>query len=250
MNAMPSRKFNLRGLVLCVAACAVSCVLAALASGQSSPLQNLTAEEEKLLRDSRAAVIATGFSEAFFDKHFEPVRVVNSRGDRRVVWRLRVNGHEATVNDSVGFYTDAGGRRADTHSVASTLGKTRDISRTISRRRAERVMRACIGDFEGGAVVLQRFGAGGRAALVFTAVSAAPRPSPESEGAGANVTMRGDGSQAGGNLRHDVLKRGGKKKPFLLTGTVNLETGRCVKGVAQVGSPQPAPASPRPRQRR
>lgn len=254
------RRSNFRRVSLCVVLCAAVCPFtAAVSFGQSPDSQagasggrvqgralKHTPEEERLLRESRAEIVATGFSEAYFDAHFEPVRVMNSPGDRRVIWRFRVNGHEALVNDSVGFYTDAGGRRVDTHTVAATLGETRDIRRTISRRRAERVMRACIGKFEGGAVTYQRFGADGRAALVLTAVSVPP-PAP----ANANrPAPQSSATQAGGTRQYDGPGRGGKKKPFLLIGSVNLETGRCVKGVAQVGSPQPAPAKPAPRPRR
>ena len=187
----------------------------------------LTPEEERILRGSRAELIATGFSEVYFDAHFEPVRVVNTPGDRRVTWRFRVGGHETLVHDSLGFYTDSSGRRVDTHTVAATLGRTHDILRTISLARASRVMRACIGEFEGSSITLQRFSADGRAALVFTAVSVPPR---EAEG-----------------VKGDVLAEVRKKKPHIRIGTVDLETGRCVAGVAQAGSPLPAPPKPRPR---
>src|SRR3712207_8046348 len=50
-------------------------------------------------------------------------------------------------SDSVGFYTE-GARRVDTHSVASTLPKTSDIGRTLTRRRAETLMRRCIGPLD------------------------------------------------------------------------------------------------------
>ena len=185
----------------------------------------LTPEEERILWGSKAELLATGFTEAYFDAHFEPVRVVNTPGDRRVTWRFRVGGHETLIHDSLGFYTDAAGRRVDTHTVAATLGHTHDILRTISLARASRVMRACIGKFEGSAITLQRFGDEGRAALVFTAVSVPPR---EAEGA-----------------KGDVLAEVRKKKPYIRIGTVDLETGKCVAGVAQAGSPLPAPPKPR-----
>ena len=191
----------------------------------------LTAEEERLVQGSRAEIIATGFSAAYFDAHFEPVRVVNTTGDRRVTWRFRVGEHEALVQDSLGFYTDAAGRRFDTHTVSATLGRTHDIVRTISRARARRAMRACIGEFQGSSVTLQRFGVEGRAALVFTALSL---PQRATEGAGAR--------------QEDVLSEVRKKKPLIKIGNVDLETGRCVEGVAQAGSPlPPPPRSPRRR---
>jgi hypothetical protein len=202
----------------------------AAAVGKAAEVKmKLTPEEERMLRNSKSEIVATGFSESYFDAHFEPVRVMNTPGDRRITWRFRVGEHEALVQDSLGFYTDSAGRRVDAHTVSATLGRTHDILRTISLARARRVMRACIGEFEGGSVTLQRFGEEGRAALVFTAISVPPRPSAK-----------------------EPPLPPGKKKPFLSIGSVDLETGQCVKGVAQVGSPLPpaAPPARRPRPRR
>ena len=187
-----------------------------------------------MVRDSRAELTAAGFSEGYFDAHFEPVRVVNTPGDRRVTWRFRVGGHETLVHDSLGFYAGADGRRVDTHTVAATLGATHDILDTIPAERARQVMRECIGEFEGGAVTLQRFGEEGRAALVFSAVSV-----PPAEGARAATAPAATPAAQAAVARRDTLKQGGKKKPFRSIGSVDLETGRCVKGVAQVGSPLP-----------
>ena len=205
--------------------------VAASAGKAAGGEMKLTPEEERILRDSRAELIATGFSEGYFDKHFEPVRVVNTPGDRRVTWRFRVGGHETLVHDSFGFYTGADGRRVDTHTVAATLGATHDILQTIPADEASRRMRECIGEFEGGVVALQRFGEEGRVALVFTAVSVPPPAGAPAAAAPPKAS----------GARQDKLKPGGKKKPFLSIGTVDLETGRCVKGVAQVGSPHPTP---------
>ena len=233
-----NRPLGLTTLLAAFALCA--CVAAARpASGQSLGPKaaggelKLTPEEERLVRGSKAELLATGFSEAYFDAHFEPVRVLNTPGDRRVTWRFRVGGHETLVHDSLGFYTGADGRRVNTHTVAATLGVTHDITQTIPAEEASRLMRECIGEFEGGAVVFQRFGEEGRAALVFTAVSVPPPAQPAAQPAAPPAQATG--------ARQDKLKPGGKKKPFLLIGTVDLETGRCVKGVAQVGSPHPTP---------
>lgn len=206
----------------------------------------LTPEEERMVRDSKAEIIATGFSELYFGAHFEPVRVVNTPGDRRVTWRFRVGEYEALVQDSLGFYTDAAGRRFDTHTVSATLGRTHDIVSTIPPARARRLMRQCIGEFQGATVTLQRFGAEGRAALVYTALSVPPRAGAEAPPKRAPARTEGGPSEEGAQ----GVK---KKKPFLNVGTVDLETGLCVKGVAQVGSPQPtqeAPPARRPRRRR
>ena len=144
------------------------------AAAQTAPPEGLTASERALVAGSREAIIKTGVSPAFFDRHFRVARVVDGAGDRRVVWRLSVGGHEATVNDSVGFYTE-GARRVDTHSVAATLSETSDITRTITRRRAELLMRRCIGRFRNAQVEYRAHGAAGRAALLLTAHSLVPR---------------------------------------------------------------------------
>ena len=189
----------------------------------------LTPEEARLVRSSRAALIGTGFTEKYFDAHFKPIKVHNTTGDRRVVWRFRLNDYETIVNDSIGFYTDARGQRINTHMVAASLGKTRDIHRTISFRRAQRAMTACIGEHGPGSILLQRFNADGRTSLVYTAVSVPPPAEPAVQ----STPIPDPGPQPEG------VKPGGKKKPFLSIGTIDLETGRCLKGVAQVGSPQP-----------
>jgi hypothetical protein len=189
----------------------------------------LTPEEELLVRGSKAAIIGTGFSERYFDEHFKPVRVYNAAGDRRVVWRFRLNGYETLVNDSVGFYTDARGRRVNSHMVSASLGRTRDIRRTIPFSRAQSAMKKCIGEYSPGSILLQRFDTDGRVSLVYTAVSLPPAGEPPP-------------TPQGGGPRPEGARPGGKKKPFLSIGSIDLETGRCIKGVAQVGSPQPTPA--------
>ena len=179
----------------------------------------------QLVRGSREAFLAAGFPAAYFDRHFSPFNVVNLPGDRRVVWLFRAGGHEAYVDDSVGFYTDEGGRRVDTHSVASTFADARAPRRVITRRRAERLMRSCIGEFEGGAVVFQQFGA--RTALVFTAASVSPP-------AGTQTPAPAWREAAAGG---DRLRRGGRKGPPVYVGAIDLETGRCIKGRARAGAP-------------
>src|SRR5256885_11250551 len=145
--------------LLSAAFAASFCVVAA---AQSRP----SGAGERLVRDSKAAIIAQGISGLYFDGHFKVLKVVDAPGDRRVVWRFNVNGHEALVNDTVGYYTDARGRVVDTHSIAGALPAAHDIERTVTRRRAEQLMRACIGRFQGGGVVYRAAGAPPRASLV------------------------------------------------------------------------------------
>jgi hypothetical protein len=220
-----------------VSAALVLCAAAALgaAAKQKDGGPKLTPEEERLVQGSRAAIVETGFSERYFDEHFEVVRVYNSPGDRRVVWRFRLNGYETTVNDSVGFYTDNRGRRVDSHMVSASLGRTRDIRKTIPFGRARRAMKDCIGDYSPGSILLQRFDADGRVSLVFTAVSLPPAGEPQTTPAPGGARPPG-WKPAGGK----------KKKPFLGIGSIDLETGRCIKGVAQAGSPQANDPRPAP----
>jgi hypothetical protein len=227
------------GLLLLSAAVAAS-------FGGAAAQSRLSGAEERLVRDSKAAIIAQGISEPYFDEHFKVLKVVDAPGDRRVVWRFEVNGHAALVNDTAGYYTDARGRIVDTHSIAGALPAAHDITRTISRRRAERLMRACIGRFEGGAVVYRAAGAPERAALVFTASSAprrAGRPERERE-----EREREAGSKKGKNPPGaDVIEEGDDEGgPPVYIGAVDLETGRCTKGLGIAD--HPAPERPRERQ--
>ena len=50
----------------------------------------------ELEQSSRKTIIETGFSEAYFDKHFRIVARFDKRVDIRVVWRFSVNGYEDT----------------------------------------------------------------------------------------------------------------------------------------------------------
>lgn len=227
-------------ILLAAALCAAPGLAAGQTSAPSAPPPDaagasaLDEAARRLVSGSRRAFLAAGFSAPYFDRHFSPFKVVNLPGDRRVVWRFRAGEHEAYVDDSVGFYTDAGGRRVDTHSVASTLAAARDPRPAVTRRRAERLMRACIGEFEGGAVVFQQFD--GRTALVFTAATA-PTPAP------ASAPAWGEAGAGG-----DPLRRGGRKGPPVYVGAVDLETGRCIKGRARAGAPGPSnTAGPRAR---
>lgn len=227
----------------------------------AAELSKLTEEERQLIAGSRAAIISTGLSAAYFDRHFVVARVVNTTGDRRVVWRLRAGEHETFIIDSIGFYTDEKGRRVNTHSVVNTLGNTRDIRRTITRRRAEQLMRACIGPFDGGAVLFQPVGTPRRASLFFSATSAPPAPTGTSSSGAASASASsnkpGASPDAGQSpapatnaQEGDRLRPGGKKPPPPLIGFVDLQTGRCTAGYGLAGAYPPLPPPRRPQKRR
>lgn len=208
--------------------------------------------EKTLARDSRAAIVAAGISEDYFDQHFTLFRVVNTPGDRRVVWRFRVNDHDALVGDTVGFYTGAGGARVDMHSIATALPAAHDITRTVTRRRAERIMRSCIGPFGGGSVAYQVASAPGRVSLVFTAASIPRRKSRaelereererekreerEREERERATKRKGQTAPPQLDVTEEEDEGGG---PPIFIGAVDLETGRCTKGHALAGPPQP-----------
>src|ERR1043165_2912356 len=119
--------------------------LSFLASLQSTT--KTTVSEQALVDGSRTVIIETGLSPKYFDAHFTLVTVVDKPSDRRVVWRFAINGYETRLTDSIGSYAE-GTTRIYTHSVASVLGHTSEIKRTISYARALRIMKMCIGNFE------------------------------------------------------------------------------------------------------
>lgn len=252
----------MRTLLRC--ALAALTAVAALSSGagaQKAPATGasaLTPSERVLVAGSREAIIGTGLSAAFFDEHFRVARVVDRQGDRRVVWRLSVGGHEATVNDSVGYYT-AGARRVDTHSVAATLSETSDITRTLTRRRAELVMRRCIGRFTNPQVEYRAHGARGRAALLLTAQTIVPSRREE-RGREAQARReteereeheRRERAEKGGTLPPDEVEAEdeGGEGPVIKLGAVDLVTGECTVGYGQAGPLPPAPERRGRRQR-
>lgn len=238
-------------------------MVAALSSGagaQKAPAADaaaLTASERALVAGSREAIIKTGVSADFFDRHFRVARVLDRPGDRRVVWRLSVGGHEAAVNDSVGYYTE-GARRVDTHSVGATLSETSDITRTITRRRAEQLMRRCIGRFRDPQVEYRAHGAGGRAALLLTAHSLVPRREErgrdarearerrEREEREREERERRERAQAGGSQATDEVEEEDEEGegPVVVLGAVDLVTGECTVGYGQAGPLPPEPARP------
>lgn len=224
--------------------------MAAAPSGAARAAQQpeLTAPEKSLVEGSREAVIRTGMSAEYFDAHFRVERVFDRAGDRRVVWRFAVGGHEALVSDSVGFYTE-GGRRFDTHSVAGSLGTTSDLTRTITRERAERIMRRCLGRFTNPQVEYRAHGPNGVAALLLTAetvilprVSAAGREARERVERERRARQRAPGQT---RLDADDLRRSGGERPVILLAAVDLSDGRCTVGRGQVGPPATAPGTRR-----
>ena len=205
----------------------------AVAPGQV--ITSLSASQKSLMEGSKKAILKTGMSEPYFNKHFRLVEVIDKPGDRRVVWKFLVSGYEATINDSIGYYTEAG-KRIDVHSVENVLMSTSDINRTISRARADRVLRACLGKFTDAAIEY-RAGSSGRAELVLTAASVPrSRRSPERERKRKKAEKASKSAQ---KIETDVIEEeDDKDRGPIYIASVNLETGKCTKGIGRAGPPK------------
>ena len=180
---------------------------------------------------SKKAIIETGFSEKYFDEHFRLVDAIDKTGDLRVVWRFSVNEYDASVIDSIGYYTEKQ-KREYVHSIKNTLGSTRDISKTIPKPRAAALMSSCLGKYAGEAVVLMRLSPGEPASLYLTAHSvpatvktqSKERPDQESDKKGGYSDAKNDQPEREPRI----------KGPQIYFGYINLETGKCARGRAAV----------------
>ena len=130
---------------------------------------SILGQQDKLAAGSRKAILETGISERYFDKHFRLARVVDEEGDRRVEWKFSLDGYEVLLVDDVGFHTSEGGERVDVHSIKNELFNAYDIKRTIPKRRAEAALKTCIGDYADATVVYRALKAPGKAGLYLTA---------------------------------------------------------------------------------
>ena len=187
-----------------------------------------TVSEQALVDGSRRAIIETGFSPKYFDAHFTLVTVVDKPSDRRVVWRFAINGYETRLTDSIGSHPE-GTTRIYTHSVASVLGHTSEIKRTISHARALKIMKMCIGDFENPGV---EYGpVDGYAQLLLVAHARQPMNQQHQQTEIERDRQKRDKSLAASS-GIDTMKseeNGNERKPIKL-GSVNLQTGKCTRG--------------------
>ncbi|HKY30174.1 MAG TPA: hypothetical protein VJM12_19750 [Pyrinomonadaceae bacterium] len=207
-------------------------------SQETQAVTSLSESQKILMEGSKKAILQTGMSEAYFDRHFRLVEVIDKPADRRVVWKFLINGYEATINDSIGYYTESG-KRIDVHSVQNVLMVTSDIKRTISRARALRILRACLGKFTGTAIEY-RAGSSDRAELLLTASSVPrPRQSSDRERKPKEEVDREKASKSDPKVATDVIEEEEEQDrgPTYIA-RVNLETGKCVKRIARVGPPK------------
>ena len=185
--------------------------------------------ERSLVAGSRKAVVRTGMSEQYFDRHFTLVKVVNQPGDRRVVWKFSVNEYATNVTDVLGYYT-ANGKRVDTHSVATTLRETSDITRTISRSKANQIMQQCIGNFRNPTVEYRA--ADGGVAQLFLNAESVPKQArrSEKEREREEREARDRQTQPKRTAGSDPIEEEGDEGPPITVGSVDLQTGKCTKG--------------------
>lgn len=194
----------------------------------------MTDGERALVVASRNAIVLTGMSGGYFDRHFKLVKVTNQPGDRRIVWKFSINGYETVVSDVLGYYSKDG-KRFDTHSVATTLRATSDITRTLSRQKANQVMQQCIGAFRKPSVEY-RAADHGDARLFLTAESV-PKAKRETE-------ERREREEREERERQpkpkplpgtDVIEdEGDDDGPPITVGSVDLQSGKCIKGKLEV----------------
>jgi hypothetical protein len=209
---------------------------------ETQPDLELSENQKTLVEGSKRALLKTGMSEPFFDQHFRVVKVIDKPGDKRVVWKMAVNEYEATVNDSIGYHTQ-GQKQVNIHSVQNLLSSTTDIKRTIPRARALRIMRACLGRFADAAVEYRAAGSG-KAGLFLTA-SSVPRVARLSRKEVRERERKRSERESQERALQDrqgptdvVDEEEEDERPRVFIASVNLETGKCVKGIAQAGPPK------------
>jgi len=204
----------------------VAICLLATQAGSGKALTASPQNQDEMVRTSRQAVVDTGFSPDYFDKHFKLIQVVNKPGDIRVVWQFTHGEYQIQVTDSFGFYT-AGGKRIYVHSIANNLGRTRNLGETISKRRALAKMTSCLGGrFASDSVVLMRLHQDRQAGLYLMAYAAKGRTKEDSD---RERYEKQQSRPADAQDRPPV--EGDRDRPVTI-GYINLETGKCSKGEA------------------
>lgn len=192
----------------------------------------LTESEQLLVNDSKKAIIATGITEDYFNTHFKLLHVFDKASDRRVGWLFTVNEYQTVVTDSIGTFME-GNKQKYLHSVATSLGRTTNIYKTLPRAKARRIMKSCLGPFTETGVLYDPVE--GRAVLYLAAEryldprSAADKQQIQSRKAERKATD----SQRAIDQRSDVISTGDRideKQPKVLFGNVNLQTGKCTIG--------------------
>jgi hypothetical protein len=184
--------------------------------------------QRALVESSKKAIVATGISESYFTSHFTVLKVLNQPSDRRVMWKFAVNGYESIINDSIGS-TSVGSKQINIHSVSRSLGQTREISKTISRPRALRALKSCIGNYAEPYVELGQVEGHAELFLVGTQKPKVNRR----EQADALEREREEAEERSRTIgTTDVIENeeGEKQKSPVIIGYINLQTGKCTRG--------------------
>jgi hypothetical protein len=187
------------------------------AASVSTAGQQQTADAD-LAAGSKKAILETGISERYFDRHFRLARVVAEESDRRVEWKFSVNGYEVVLVDDVGYNTTEAGERVDVHSIKSELFNAHDIKRTITERRARAALKSCIGKYTDAALVFRALKAPGKAGLYLTA-----RAKVEIDDEGEEKEREGEG-ESGREVEGVTFN----------IGYIDLENGKCTVEKGQV----------------
>ena len=188
------------------------------AASASTVGQQQTALGADLAAASKRAILETGITEQYFDRHFRLARVVDEEGDRRVEWKFSVNGYEVVLVDDVGYHTTEAGERIDVHSIKSELFNAHDIKRTIPKRRARAALKSCIGKYTDATLVFRALRAPGQAGLYLTA-----RAAVELDGEREEEERKGKG-ESGREVEGVSFN----------VGFVDLENGKCTVAKGQV----------------
>ena len=185
---------------------------------------SILGQQDRLAAGSRKAILETGISERYFDKHFRLARVVNEEGDRRVEWKFSLGGYEVVLVDDVGFHTSESGERVDVHSIKNELFSAYDIKRTIPKRRAEAALKSCIGDYTDASVIYRALKAPGKAGLYLTARAKVEPGGVEEAERGEERKEREEENEP----EHEV------EGISFNVGYIDLETGKCTAEKGQV----------------
>jgi len=196
--------------------------------------QTLTPSEQALVNDSRKAIMQTGLSEEYFNVHFKLLKVIDKDSDRRVSWQFSINGYDTVVTDSIGFFTE-GTKKVYIHSVTKTLGQTSEIQKTLSRARANKIMKTCIGAFEHPNVQYGPVEGRAELFLIAQARTTAHRESKSERELERERERNEREKQKAGPTSTDTIESEEEEGlPKVVLGSVNLQTGKCTRGAGLI----------------
>jgi hypothetical protein len=121
--------------------------------GELGAPANMVDESNPLVQISKQALLGLGISQQYFNNHFKFLCAVDALGDRRVRWEYIIGEYATTLEDSLGFITQAGSTHY-TSSFPNSLHALSEVQTIISKNAAAKAMQACIGDFTNASVSL------------------------------------------------------------------------------------------------